>query len=74
VKVRRVAAGLYTVETYLGVFEVARVDSHGHGLYEPTKMTEWLLTWPLEAGGEYMETFPTLGAAKTHLAALLTNP
>jgi hypothetical protein len=45
-KVHRVAAGFYTVTTALGVFEINRVDSAGLGMYEPTKMTEWFVTWP----------------------------
>lgn len=69
-KVHRVAAGFYTVTTELGVFEIMRVDSCGHGLYEASKITEWFLTWP---GEEHPgEVFSTLRGAKAHVAGLLT--
>lgn len=65
-RTRRVAAGLYTVETPLGVFEVSKVESTGFGLYEPTKMIEWFVTWPGERAPDAVTA--TLRDAKIAIA------
>lgn len=66
-KVRRVAAGYYTVDTDRGVFEIARVEGFGHGLYEPRRVTEWFVTWPGERAPDGVAA--TLRDAKAMVAA-----
>lgn len=72
-KVRRVAAGFYTIETALGVFEVRRVESAGLGMYEPTKVVEWIMWWPEAPHEEYSETFARLSDAKARVASLTNS-
>lgn len=40
--VRRIAAGSYTVETRLGIFQVDRMDL----TYGSDRYSEWFITWP----------------------------